>query len=142
VVPQPDADSDQPSQATESVGEINWGEVVPRNLYARKPDALRAAPSCSSGPSSASGGPSSPAGSSVTEPTHKRTITEELEWAKICKRRRPSLAKDEHQVKLTIAKLELTEATKAQIEDERRRSEELFAIEKQKKESEAELARL
>lgn len=122
----------------------NWAESVPRHLYLKKPDALRMG-----GPLNQSGAdsptPSSSSSSTSGETARKRTVSEELEWAKTMKRRRPTLAApvpDENQAKLVAAKLELALATKASIDDKKRREEELFLIEKSRKESEAELARL
>jgi hypothetical protein len=127
------------------VPERNWSEVVPRNLYNKKPEALRMA---DAGSSSGSSSPPCSSGTPCTgaESTRKRTISEELEWAKVMKRRRPSISSppvpDENQAKLLAAKLQLTLATQANLDLKQKREQELFEIEKRRKESEAELVQL
>ncbi|XP_034252527.1 uncharacterized protein LOC117652011 [Thrips palmi] len=64
------------------------------------------------------------------ESARKRTVAEELEYAKIMKRRRPSLSTapppDENQAKLVAARLDLALATKANMEEQKKGDEEFF----------------
>jgi hypothetical protein len=96
-------------------------------LYSPKPDALQT--------NSRDSSPSS------TKEAKKRSIEEEKEWLKACKRRRPTVVDDNHQ-KLLAAKLELTLSTKKELDEKAKREQALFEIEKRKKELEAEMMAL
>lgn len=133
----------------------SWGNgsVCPRIYYQTKPPSLKVG-GTTSNPQGGDSNSSSKAGD-ATE-LKKRTLQEEVEWSKAAKRRRPTLntsAATETQVKLMEARIALTLESKKQMEteaarkeaqeaDEAAKREELFQIEKKKKEMEAKLVEL
>ncbi|KAK3920194.1 Myb/SANT-like DNA-binding domain-containing protein 3 [Frankliniella fusca] len=94
-----------------NLSEHNWSTHCPRNLYLKKPAALRTEPLQ---PATTAAEPVSSQGSAEVNSTstpvssRKRSISEELEWAKVCKKRTPTLLRqkdDETKKELAEAKL-------------------------------------
>lgn len=94
--------------------QTNWARSVPRMLYRPKTNALQL--NSNIGTSS----PSSSSGSALK----KRTIAGEMEYAKVSKRRRPTLPSDDVTVQLTAARLELVLQSKQQLAERAKREEE------------------
>lgn len=106
-----------------NLSEHNWGTHCPRNLYTKKPAALRAEPlqpvaSTSAEPGSSLG----PAeGSSTPLTSKKRSVSEEVGWALSCKKRTPSLQKkqdDEKKKELAEAKVVMAKALAKFLEND------------------------
>ncbi|KAJ8685229.1 hypothetical protein QAD02_021022 [Eretmocerus hayati] len=119
--------------ATEDSETFTWSDSVPRKLYCKKPETL-----C---PISKNGTSTTVQNSSSIE-TVTKVINQEVELAKRAKRRRPSIPQSETQKQLDASKLRLHEATTRRMVEENKRSQELFEIERSKKEKEAELLEL
>lgn len=131
------------------------GDVCPRILYNKKPGALKFGLEEEQVASN-----SSVESNSDIEDLKKRTIQSEQEYMKSAKRRRPTLRDSDEAKKLISIKLELAEIAKKELEDERERKRaldearkkqeaadedrrnQLFQLDKQKKEMEAKIAKL
>ena len=135
IVPQ--EESEEASMSSSPV--CKWSSIAPRMLYQKKSEPLRTGELPASSRTSSCVSPGS--GSAL----HNKTLSNELEWAKRCKRRRPHLPAHEEEEtakKLLDAKLKLTLTTQQELEAKAKRDEELFQIDKEKKELERELLRL